>query len=266
MARSRRAQTRGRRRNGRPIVRRRGQMNRSRVTNAPPRLSITANTRRLVIPYGVDVSTHSTTIKLTHKNIFEYGPNVGLSYEFSEVKVHRIRVFWQSDNGTGDKGSTILVVGDNGENNIKEDTPFHELMSYPGSMVRKTWQNISAVWFPTEPTDRDWYGVGSSNTILSVYMRHSVEGSGPNPTPSSLNGRLMMLCSVSMRGRNTARCRAAQAALEYCDRVGVQLDIQNANCASRYHDGVDENPPSTSSTLSRACEGFELLGLEPPRQ
>lgn len=187
MARSRRNRSRRRLRSSRFQRRNVGVR---KLSSAPPRLSITANTRRLLLPFNSNVSgVTSSTLNLTFSGIFNYPPNRGLVYQYTEVKVHRVRVYWQSDNGTSDAGSACLVVSDFDENSSSATTDFGELMSYPGAMTRKVWQNVSNVWFPTEPTDRNWMKVDDTGELLTVLVRHSV-------ATGKLFGRIMCLCSV----------------------------------------------------------------------
>lgn len=187
MARSRRNRSRRRLRSSRFQRRNVGVR---KLSSAPPRLSITANTRRLLLPFNSNVSgVTSSTLNLTFSGIFNYPPNRGLVYQYTEVKVHRVRVYWQSDNGTYDAGSACLVVSDFDENSSSATTDFGELMSYPSAMTRKVWQNVSNVWFPTEPTDRNWMKVDDTGELLTVLVRHSV-------ATGKLFGRIMCLCSV----------------------------------------------------------------------
>jgi len=143
-----------------------------------------------LLPFNSNVSgVTSSTLNLTFSGIFNYPPNRGLVYQYTEVKVHRVRVYWQSDNGTFDADSVCLVVSDFDENSSSATTDFGELMSYPGAMTRKVWQNVSNVWFPTEPTDRNWMKVDETGELLTVLVRHSV-------ATGKLFGRIMCLCSV----------------------------------------------------------------------
>lgn len=177
------------------------------MTAAPPRLSITANTRRLLIPYGFDVTDTVIRHDITYQKIFKYGPNIGLPFQFREGKILSAKIYWQSDNGTSDVGSVCLNVEDYGENNGTDSCLFHELVSYPGSMVRKVWQNASNRWFPTEPSDREFHELLSDVGILTVTVRHSLP-------PSKLKGRVVCLINCALRGHSITRCQKAQALLD----------------------------------------------------
>lgn len=173
------------------------------MTNAPPRLSITSNTRRLVLSYGYDVV--DTTVKrtdVTYSSIFTQGPNTGIPFQFREGRILSAKIYWQSDNSTSDAGSVCLNVEDYGENNGTDKCDFYELVSYPGSMVRKVWQNVSNRWFPTEPSDREYRDLTGTDGIFTVTVRHSIAG-------SKLKGRVVCLITASLRGRSSARCKAA---------------------------------------------------------
>lgn len=197
------------------MVRRRKQAGRRRrrgrrmrkISNAPPRLSITSNTRRLSLSYGFDVYDTSKRVDVTFSSIFQYGPNTGLPFQYREGRVLSAKIFWQSDNSTADAGSVCLNVEDYGENDGTDSCDFHELIAYPGSMVRKVWQNVSNRWFPTEPSDREYRGLLGSDGIFTITVRHSISA-------SKLKGRIVCILNMSFRGRSVNRCKAAAQLLE----------------------------------------------------
>jgi len=193
-----------------------------RVSNAPPRLSITSNTRRINIAYGIDInSVNAKRIDITYFDIFKYPPNAGLSYQYHQAKITGVKIYWQSDSATSDTGSVCLNVEDYGENNGTDTCDFHELLAYPGSVVRKVWQNVSNRWFPTNPSGRQFRNVERKAGILTITLRHSIIG-------SSLKGRLLCTIMATMRGRSIERCNSAAKLLdkiimtEHMDMVNIQ--------------------------------------------
>lgn len=176
------------------------------MSNALPRQLITANTRRITIPYGATVSGSMSRFDIGISALLKYRPNMGLTFEYRELRVHRVRVYWQSDNGTSDSGSVCLVVCDFGENKGEDTLPFDELCTMPGAMVRKVWQNVSNVWFPTEPQDRDFHDVDTNDGVCTVTVRHS-------KADGRLDGRLLALIDASFRGRNIDKCKRAMELL-----------------------------------------------------
>lgn len=168
------------------------------MTSAPPRLSITSNTRTLAISFGYALFENMSRKDLTFKDVFSYPPNTGLRFQYREAKILNARIFWQSDNATSDAGSVCLVVEDYGENTGSDTADFHELIAYPGSMVRKVWQNVSNRWFPTEPSDREFKQLAGSDGILTITVRHSIK-------ESKLKGRVLVLMNVRLRGKTTTR-------------------------------------------------------------
>lgn len=173
-----------------------------KISNAPPRLSITSNTRRLLLSYGFDVSDNAKRVDITYATIFAYGPNTGLPFQYREGKILSAKIYWQSDNATADAGSVCLNVEDFGENNGTEGCDFHELVAYPGSMVRKVWQNVSNRWFPTEPSDREFRSLLGTDGAFTVTVRHSI-------ATSKLKGRVICMLNMALRGRSVSRCKAA---------------------------------------------------------
>lgn len=57
---------------------------------ALPRQSILANARRLVIPYGLSVSGNLLRKDIT---VMKFDPNLGLPFEYREVRFHSISVY-----------------------------------------------------------------------------------------------------------------------------------------------------------------------------
>jgi len=177
------------------------------MPTAPPRLSITSNTRRINISYGVTILDSVKRVDVKFSDVFTQGPNIGIPFQYREGKILTVKVFWQSDNATSDAGSVCLNVEDYGENAGTDTCDFHELMSYPGSMTRKVWQNVSNRWFPTEPSDRNYCDLLGSDGILTFTVRHSIKD-------SKLKGRAICLITLSVRGRNMKRCSAAAQLLQ----------------------------------------------------
>lgn len=178
--------------------RRRRGVRKGRMTSAIPRLSISSNTRNIAIAYSLDISDNAKRLDISYSDLFNYPPNKGLRFQYREARILNARIYWQSDNSTSDAGSVCLNVEDYSENGGTDVCDFGELLSYPGSMIRKVWQNVSNRWYPTEPSDREFKDLASEDGIFTVTVRHSVSG-------SKLKGRIVVLISARMRGKNNIR-------------------------------------------------------------
>lgn len=188
------------------------------MSAAPPRLSISSNTRTLQIAYAEDIAVNTKRTDLTFSALFNYPPNKGLRFQYREAKILNARVYWQSDNPTADTGSVCLNVEDYGENTGSDTCVFNELLSYPGSMVRKVWQNVSNRWYPTEPSDREYHDISSTDGILTYTVRHSI-------TASSLKGRIVVFANVRMRGKSTTRQLSELLRSEYLDSATQDMGM-----------------------------------------
>lgn len=188
------------------------------MSSAIPRLPITNNTRNLMISYSAEVKVNAVREDITFQKIFAYPPNKGLRFQYREAKILNVRVYWQSDDPTSNSGSVCLNVEDFGENNGSDTCDFGELLSYPGSMVRKVWQNVSNRWFPTEPSDREFHDLDSGDGILTYTVRHSVAA-------SNLKGRVVLFISARLRGKSTTRQVAELLKQEYLDSTMKDLDM-----------------------------------------
>lgn len=188
------------------------------ISSAIPRLSISNNTRNLMLSYASSVDSNAVREDITFQKIFKYPPNKGLRFQYREAKILNVRVYWQSDDSTSNSGSVCLNVEDYGENTGTDTCDFGELLSYPGSMVRKVWQNVSNRWFPTEPSDRDFHELDSGDGLLTYTVRHSIAG-------SKLKGRVVLLISARLRGKSTTRQVDELLRQEYLESTTKDLDM-----------------------------------------
>lgn len=171
-----------------------------------------------MISYSSSTESNAVREDITFQKIFNYPPNKGLRFQYREAKILSVRVYWQSDDSTSNSGSVCLNVEDYGENTGTDTCDFGELLSYPGSMVRKVWQNVSNRWFPTEPSDREFHDLDSSDGILTYTVRHSIAG-------SKLKGRAVLLISARLRGKSTTRQVAELLKQEYLESTMKDLDM-----------------------------------------
>lgn len=188
------------------------------MSSAPPRLSITGNTRVVAISYGFSVADNVIRKDVFFSDVFTYPPNVGLPVQYREGRVLSMRIYWQSDNSTSDAGSVCLNVEDYGENSGTKTVNFDELISYPGSMVRKVWQNVSNRWFPTEPSDRNFSSLVSDIGICTITVRHSI-------SDSKLKGRVLCLIRAQLRGKSDQRCKAVRQLLLQENLAAITEDM-----------------------------------------
>lgn len=220
------------RRNVRRRRRNQRRTGRRSIQAAPPRLSISSNSRNVMISYAMDLTSLKVDVyrqDLKISDIFSFSPNKGLSYQYRECKILGIRFYWQSDNPTSDSGSVCLTVEDYQENLGTDTCNFEELPTYPGSMIRKVWQNVSNRWYPTEPSDREFLSLTTGTNVCSYTVRHSIKG-------STLKGRVIALIRAKMRGRSTTR---SSQLLEKFIRYESMLSSLNDEAATE---------PSTSCT------------------
>lgn len=172
-----------------------------RLTNAIPRQSLTANTTRIKLYWAEDVTGKPVYYK-TYTVPDLVGTNGGVVGLYREVKIHRLNVYYQSDSSASTKGSVVLVVADYDENSgfsgdVDKCKDFITYMMMPGAMVRRVYQNVSAAWFPTEPSDREWRDVASTTQVCDIFLMHS-----DAKAKSNLDGRVFVIADISVRGRN----------------------------------------------------------------
>jgi len=180
----------------------------SRISNAPPRLTIAAsNTRARLLVSKAMKEAGVETLTLTSADLLS-GVNAGYLTIFCEYRVHSVNVYYQSNNAYSDSGSIALNVSDFQENPvITLKTPFSEVSVMPGSIVRKCYQNVSSRWYPTEPDDRNFHSLDDKWNICNIMLRHSTDA-------SKFNGTLIINANVTFRGRKSAI--AVQSAMIGC--------------------------------------------------
>lgn len=167
------------------------------LSAAPSRLSITSNTQRLVLPYGI----HEDNIDVTNISmfdIFSYPPNRGLAYQYNQARLDQVHAYWQSDNPRTSVGSVCLNVQSYGENDGTGSCTFAELITYPGSMSGKLWQNLSNRWYPTQPRDRAFHALSDRIGLFTYTLRFSTIESFPT-------GTLVFSINVTVRGKSIIR-------------------------------------------------------------
>lgn len=181
----------------RRIVRRK--QRRSRMSSAPPRQNITSNYTHATLPYVVDnVRNDGVRVIDLTRAIFFDGTNAGFKLVYSEVRFQRVRVYYQSNSSTSDSGSIGLMVSDDSEN-IAETVQgsFALFATKPGVMVRHKWQNISAMWKPTEPSDREFKLLSDGSVICTIVLKVTPTAT----TNGKLDGQLIAYADVTFRGR-----------------------------------------------------------------
>jgi len=223
------------------------------------RSTLTSNTSRQIVPWYDSAGDDAAGVKyyvknVTCKDIFSMDENRGLFFQYSEVKFHSIRAYYVTDFSTADNGSYALVVCDAGEANFDFSKyvvgRFGYIASMPGAIVKRSWQNASNIWHPTEPSDRDWRLLDSVDPIFQIALAPS--------GPLGCKGSLIVKISVSLRGRGQASL--AKHAFSLLEKSGYWKGLASGyGCKSSI--GSNSKDKSTSSGVSKLLDEFDHLEM-----
>lgn len=95
---------------------------------------------------------------------------------YDEFKVSRLRAVYRPNNSVSDTGLYCGVLldgtGFGAYGSASETEWFRTLASFPGSKVRPRHITSSYVWYPTEPSDREWfsYQQDSDKSVATLYF------------------------------------------------------------------------------------------------
>lgn len=87
---------------------------------------------------------------------------------FREVKIQKVRVWVVPACSTSSAGLYTVCVAPKDQLNSKED--FDGLSQDPGCITRKVFQTTHAVYYPTEPTERNWFPAKNTQHLFAVQL------------------------------------------------------------------------------------------------
>lgn len=147
----------------------------NRGSVAPPPLSLTSNTTtlwlRTIQKQTLDKSTYNVKWNPS-LNAVVGAPWSALASLFAEIKILRLNVYLYTRNQPFGTASGIHTLGVTDYQEIDSNAnvrDFSSISAQPGSMTRRITQPLHGVWFPTEPTDRDWHPFTTSSNLCDVF-------------------------------------------------------------------------------------------------
>lgn len=243
------APSRNTRRNTNKNIKNKKRMNRSRLGNMPPALTINAHHMRSRIQTAWDISQGSITaskshyipgaytvptqdpsmwnlINVTLPYLFAHGWLEGLKKLFNQVKVHRITANYVPYAPITDPGEYIFGLWDFKEN--ASPTSFSSLLGTPASVVKKIGQPSRLTWHPTEPDDRNWFELSSLHQFCSVAV-YSAEDVYNQDVPAQTStvdqqhanvaGKIIITVDASFRGKPSTIKGVSQCTCSKCLRA-----------------------------------------------
>lgn len=138
-------------------------------------------------------------VDFTVKDVFANYPQLVAC--FKEVKIGRVRVWVTPTLSTSSAGVYTLCVCPKAE--IDPKTDFAGLSATPGCITRKVFQTSHAVYYPTEPDERNWFMLGDSKHLFVVGLMCT--GLDKTNGVDQTKMKYMITCDahVRFRGRTT---------------------------------------------------------------
>lgn len=245
--------------NRRPIRRRRAVVN--RTPRLPPARGLMANVFRSIVQtawdvaqgaltsscgtYTLQASADPKTVKqdVDFGYLFAQGWRAKYAGLFKEAKIHRVETWFLPYASITDPGLYVFNVSDLNENSL--DTDFGKLIGTPGTVVRKINEIGHRVWFPTEPSDREWQVLNQNHTFLtfvlsaaeSAYWIHTylppVDTAGVKPKAvdtkvnASLAGKIIVDVHASFRGKGDGVTEITPCFCRKCTRLRANREYLN---------------------------------------
>lgn len=160
MAKNRKSFTRTKRTPRSNARRRRGS---ARLTATPPLLPFNRkavnSTFRSAITQSISNNSF-LTLSFYTKTLVEGYPHVFES--FKEMKVVRVKIWAYTTLPTSASGIITMITSP--ADLSQKKTTATLAAAAPGAITRKIYQPLRGVWFPTEPSERDWFPIGNDST------------------------------------------------------------------------------------------------------
>lgn len=139
------------------------------MTNSPPLLpfnrKLVNTTFRGSAIKGIEENNVLNVVFTTQTIIAGY-PQVVAA--FKEMKILRAKVWAYTTLSAAASGTITMITCPPELAQSKTTAEF--VAAAPGAITRKVWQPLHGVYYPTEPTERDWFDIGSTHSVFVVQL------------------------------------------------------------------------------------------------
>lgn len=87
---------------------------------------------------------------------------------FTEFKIARVKVWAYTTLSTSASGVATMLVTPHDE--VSPATSYEQLTSTPGAIVRRIWQPFHGNYYPTSPSDREWFIADSKKQLCTLHF------------------------------------------------------------------------------------------------
>lgn len=94
-----------------------------------------------------------------------------VTHAFDECKILEIRVWNRLDFDRSESGLFVMAVVPGSYQLSNQDTTFEQIVALPGSSVGKLYDTLHGVYYPTQPSDKNWIRVAppySEDPLCSI--------------------------------------------------------------------------------------------------
>lgn len=131
---------------------------------------------------------------------------------YKEIKVGKALVWVMPTSGNSSAGLYTLCVGPSEELNSKET--FAGLSETPGCITRKIYQTSHAVYYPTSPTERNWFSIQTATDRQIFTAQLMCTGLGPSNGAQQPSMSYQIVCDAHLSFRGRATTITADVALD----------------------------------------------------
>lgn len=119
---------------------------------------------------------------------------------FKEIRIKRVNVWMYTTLSAASSGTITLAVCPKDEINPSA-TPV-TLATTPGSITRRVWQSLHAMYYPTEPDERNWFPIKQDKHLFVVQIiGKDLPKPGNSINPDVLDVQIVWDAHVELRGQ-----------------------------------------------------------------
>lgn len=150
---------------------------------------------------------------------------------FREAKIHKVETWYLPYASITEPGMYVFNLSDYNENKLIKTVGLSNIGA-PGTIVRKMNEISYRVWYPTEPSDKEWQVINGSHTFLSyvlttVEQGYYIHGDARSDTivNTSLAGKIIVNVDASFRGQGGRPPREMEPCFcNKCFRIRAKLE------------------------------------------
>lgn len=169
----------------------------ARMTTAPPLQSFNKQLMNTVLRGSVTKGISNNSLLVVDFSVKELMSSYSqLPALFSEFKIQRVKVWAYTTLSTASSGVATLLVAPSDE--VSQKITSDQLASSPGAITRRIWQPFHCNYYPTSPSEREWFGSDLNRQLLTLqFLARDI----PTPSDAVTKNELQIIWDVHVRCR-----------------------------------------------------------------